>query len=168
MFCQIKNSINYQFNFSSKTILLAFIFLITFFSNSTAKEQEDFSDRFRKLSNQLRCPTCQGLSVQDSEAGFSKSIKKKISELMKEDKTDIEIISYFVERYGEWILRTPTKSGFNLVLWLMPIVVILSGLFFVLFRSKLWVSQPNYVDLASLTEEEERILKEDLDQFKES
>ena len=83
----VKNSINYQFNFSWITILLTFILLSTIFSDSKAKEHEDFSERFRKLSNELRCPTCQGLSVQDSEAGFSKSIKNKIIELIKEGKT---------------------------------------------------------------------------------
>ena len=164
----IKNNINYQFNFSWITILLTFILLSTIFSDSKAKEHEDFSERFRKLSIELRCPTCQGLSVQDSEAGFSKSIKNKIIELIKEGKTDIEIMAYFVERYGEWILRSPTKTGFNLVLWLLPIVGILFGLIFVLFRSKSWIRQPKYVNLTSLTEEEERVLKEDLARFKES
>ncbi len=158
----IKNSINYQFNFSWITILFTFIILSTVSSDIAAKEHEDFSDRFRKLSNELRCPTCQGLSVQDSEAGFSKSIKNKIIELIKEGKTDIEIMAYFVERYGEWILRSPTKTGFNLVLWLLPIVGIFFGLIYVLFRSKSWVRQPKYVNLESLTEEEEKEISKEL------
>ena len=72
-----------------------------------ASESEQFGARFKKLSNELRCPTCQGLSVKDSEAGFSTSIKGKIRELMKQEKSDEEIMAYFVERYGEWILRSP-------------------------------------------------------------
>jgi len=164
---QIKSSRHYQFNLSWITVLLIFIFLCTAFSVSTAAESEDFSTRFMKLSDELRCPTCQGLSVKDSEAGFSNSIKDKIRELLKEGKSDKEILAYFVERYGEWILRAPTKSGFNLVLWVLPGAGILIGLFFVLFRSKRWVSQPQQDKLASLTPEEERKIKEDLGRFEE-
>ena len=163
----IQNNTYYQFKFIWITFLLTFIILSTAVNISTAAESEEFSDRFRKLSDELRCPTCQGLSVKDSEAGFSNSIKDKIRELMKNGKSDNEILAYFVERYGEWILRAPPKRGFNLVLWILPSAGILIGLFIVLFRSKRWVRQPEYEELASLTPEEERIVKEDLGQFEE-
>jgi len=64
-------------------------------------------------------------------------------------------------------LRAPTKSGFNLVLWILPGAGILIGLFIVLFRSKRWVSQPQQEKLASLSPEEERKIKEDLGRFEE-
>jgi len=86
---------------------------------------------------------------------------------MKDGKSDKEILAYFVERYGEWILRAPTKSGFNLVLWILPGAGILIGLFIVLFQSKRWVSQPQQEKLASLSPEEERKIKEDLGRFEE-
>ena len=163
----IQNNTHYQFNFSWITFLLTFIILSTAVNVSTAAESEDFSDRFRKLSDELRCPTCQGLSVKDSEAGFSNSIKDKISELMKKGNSDEEILAYFVERYGEWILRSPAKRGFNLVLWILPGAGILIGLFIVLFRSKRWVRQPKHEELVSLTPEEERIVNDDLGRFEE-
>ena len=164
---QLQNSTHYQLNFSWIAVLLTFIILGTGFSVVTAAESENFSARFRKLSEELRCPTCQGLSVKDSEAGFSNSIKDKIRELMKNGKSDKEILAYFVKRYGEWILRAPTKSGFNLVLWILPGAGISIGLFFVLFRSKRRVSQPQHEKLASLTPEEERRIKDDLGRFEE-
>ena len=46
-------------------------------------EKDQLDKRFKKLSNELRCPTCQGLAVKDSQAGFSTSIKGKIRELME-------------------------------------------------------------------------------------
>ena len=164
---QLQNSTHYQLNFSWIAVLLTFIILGTGFSVGTAAESENFSARFRKLSEELRCPTCQGLSVKDSEAGFSNSIKDKIRELMKNGKSDKEILAYFVKRYGEWILRAPTKSGFNLVLWILPGAGILIGLFIVLFRSKRWVRHPKHEELVSLTPEEERIVKDDLGRFEE-
>lgn len=145
--------------------LFALIILCSTFTVTFAAESEEFEARFRKLSNELRCPTCQGLSVKDSEAGFSNSIKDKIHELMKLGKTDKEIKEYFIERYGEWILRAPPKKGFNLVLWILPGAGIGIGLLWVMILSKRWVTKPQLEELAQLTPEEERKLKEDLERF---
>ena len=132
-----------------------------------ASENEHFQVRFKKISNELRCPTCQGLSVKDSEAGFSTSIKGKIRELMKQGKSDKEIMAYFVERYGEWILRAPPASGFNMVLWVLPGVAILTGLVWVLYRSKNWVEKPTK-EMIMLTPDEEKKIMDDLGRFEKS
>ena len=130
-------------------------------------ENEQFEERFKKLSNELRCPTCQGLSVKDSEAGFSTSIKGKIRELMKQGSSDGEIMAYFVERYGEWILLSPPLSVFNLVLWVLPGVAIISGLLWILYRSRNWIEEPTK-EMTGLTPEEEQKIKDDLVRFEKS
>ena len=132
-----------------------------------ASENERFEVRFKELSNELRCPTCQGLSVKDSEAGFSTSIKGKIRELMKHGKSDEDIKAYFVERYGEWILRAPPVSGFNMVLWVLPGAAIVTGLLWVLYRSKKWVEKPTK-EMTGITPEEEQKIKDDLGRFDKS
>ena len=136
-------------------------------SFTISSEIEQFDERFKELSNELRCPTCQGLSVKDSEAGFSTSIKGKIRELMKKDKSDEEIKAYFVERYGEWILRAPPVSGLNIVLWVLPGATIITGLLWVLYRSKYWVEKPKE-EIIGLTSEEEQKIKDDLGRFEKS
>ena len=148
--------------------LFALIILCSTFKVTFAAEREEFEARFRKLSNELRCPTCQGLSVKDSEAGFSNSIKDKIRELMRQKISDKEIREYFIERYGEWILRAPPMQGFNLVLWILPGAGIVIGLFWVVFRSKNWVTNSHHEELAQLTPEEEQKLKNYLGRFEES
>ena len=132
-----------------------------------ASESEKIEVRYKKLSNELRCPTCQGLSVKDSEAGFSTSIKGKIRELLKQGKSDEEIKAYFVERYGEWILRAPPVSGLNMVLWVFPGAAIVTGLFWVLYRSKNWVEKPTK-GMTRLTPEEEKKIMDDLGRFEKS
>ena len=136
-------------------------------SMTFALESEQFDVRFKKLSNELRCPTCQGLSVKDSEAGFSTSIKGKIRELMMQGKSDEEIKAYFVKRYGEWILRAPPVSGFNLVLCLLPGAAIVTGLLWVLYRTKNCVEKPT-MEMTGLTLEEEQKIMDDLDRFEKS
>ncbi len=130
-------------------------------------EKDQLEERFKKLSNELRCPTCQGLAVKDSEAGFSTSIKGKIRELMEKGSSDEEIIAYFTERYGEWILRAPPVSGFNLVLWILPGAAIITGFLWVIYRSKKWVEKPTK-GLTELSPEEEQKIMDDLSRFENS
>jgi cytochrome c-type biogenesis protein CcmH/NrfF len=82
---------------------------------------------FREVAKDLRCPTCTGLSVLESDASFSVQIKDQVHEQMKLGKSKDEIIKYFVERYGPWILREPPKEGFNLLAWGVPIGLLIGG-----------------------------------------
>ncbi len=82
---------------------------------------------FRDVAKELRCPTCTGLSVLESDASFSVQIKDQVHEQMKLGKSKDEIVKYFVERYGPWILREPPKEGFNLLAWGVPIALLIGG-----------------------------------------
>ena len=162
-FCKRSNFLNIRF------FIGLFVLIITCCmpAMNFATENEELEARFKELSKKLRCPTCQGLSVKDSEAGFSTSIKGKIRELMKQGKSDEEIMAYFVERYGEWILRAPPVSGFNMVLWVLPGAAIMAGLIWVLYRSKKWVEKPT-MGITPLTPEEEQKIMDDLGRFEKS
>lgn len=87
----------------------------------------DNDSSFREVAKDLRCPTCTGLSILESDASFSVQIKDQVKEQMQLGKSKDEILSYFVERYGPWILREPPKKGFNLLAWLIPIVLLCLG-----------------------------------------
>ncbi len=158
-----KNLLKFPFFIGS----LIFIITCGIHSMIFAAENKNFEERFKKLSNELRCPTCQGLSVKDSEAGFSTSIKGKISELLKQGNSDEEIKAYFVERYGEWILRAPPLSGFNILLWVLPVATIITGLSWVIYRSKKLIEKPTN-EITELTPEEEQKIIDDLSRFEKS
>jgi cytochrome c-type biogenesis protein CcmH len=80
------------------------------------------------LGKQLRCAVCQGVSIADSPASMARAQLDKVRELVVQGKTDDEIFDYFVDRYGEWALMEPRKSGVTLGLWLFPIVLLVVGL----------------------------------------
>jgi cytochrome c-type biogenesis protein CcmH len=90
--------------------------------------------RVQALGKQLRCAVCQGVSIADSPASMARAQLDKVRELVAENKTDEEIYEYFVERYGEWALMEPRKSGVTLGLWLFPLVLLGVGLV-IIFRS---------------------------------
>lgn len=88
---------------------------------------EEKRDEFLDVAKDLRCPTCTGLSVLESDAPFSKQIKDIVKEQVEAGKNKAEVLQYFTERYGPWILRAPPKQGFNLLAWLVPIAILILG-----------------------------------------
>jgi cytochrome c-type biogenesis protein CcmH len=87
--------------------------------------------RVQKLGKVLRCAVCQGVSIADSPASMARAQLDTVRELVAEGKTDEEIVEYFVARYGEWVLLEPPKHGFNWIVWLGPLALILGGFFII-------------------------------------
>jgi len=92
--------------------------------------------RVQALGKQLRCAVCQGVSIADSPASMARAQLDKVRELVAEGKSDQEIFDYFVERYGEWALMEPKKSGVTLGLWLFPVLLLAVGLWVIWNQSK--------------------------------
>ncbi len=87
--------------------------------------------RVQRVGKLLRCAVCQGVSIADSPASMARAQLDKVRELVTEGKTDDEIYEYFVERYGEWALMEPKKSGVTLGLWVLPVALLLVGVFLI-------------------------------------
>jgi cytochrome c-type biogenesis protein CcmH len=82
---------------------------------------------FRDAAKDLRCPTCQGMSILESDAAFSVQMKNAVKEKVKEGMNKDQILQFFTERYGPWILREPPKSGFNSIAWILPLALMFGG-----------------------------------------
>lgn len=79
------------------------------------------------LASELRCPVCQGNSLQDSPSEMAQEMRSLIRDQLRAGKTPDEIRAYFVGRYGEWVLLQPKAEGFNLIVYLVPVAVLLVG-----------------------------------------
>jgi cytochrome c-type biogenesis protein CcmH len=100
--------------------LLAMVAMVALAGAAWGLSGEALDRRVREISDGLRCPTCQSISVNDSEAAFSRQIRAKVRRMLEEGQREQQIKAFFVSRYGEWILRAPKKEGLGLVLWLLP------------------------------------------------
>ncbi|MCP4810790.1 MAG: hypothetical protein GY913_11240 [Proteobacteria bacterium] len=85
-------------------------------------------ERTANLAAGLRCPVCQGMSVNDSSTEAAVSMKTRIQELVEQGYTDDQITDYFVARYGVWILLAPPKDGVNWLLYTIPGLIALMGI----------------------------------------
>lgn len=94
--------------------------------------------RTARVARQLRCPVCQQLSVEDSPSRVSRSFRGRIRELVVAGKSDEEIKSFFVARYGDWILLSPPRRGMGLAVWVAPVAVLLTGLGVVAAAVRRW------------------------------
>jgi cytochrome c-type biogenesis protein CcmH len=90
------------------------------------------------VASQLRCPVCQGESIQDSPSELAKEMRDLVKTQLAEGKTPAEVKAYFVSKYGEWILLDPRAHGFNLVLYAAPYVLLLAGLGVVVVAVRRW------------------------------
>jgi cytochrome c-type biogenesis protein CcmH len=84
-------------------------------------------DLTRDIAAGLRCPVCQGLSVADSPSKTAVTMKHRVRELVAEGYSEDQIQSYFIARYGEWVLLEP-KIAENWLVWLAPVVLAAAGL----------------------------------------
>ncbi|NEX44733.1 cytochrome c-type biogenesis protein [Pseudotabrizicola algicola] len=85
--------------------------------------------RARAISRDLRCPVCQGESIDDSNAPISRDLRLVVRERIMAGDSDAEVIDFVVSRYGEFVLFNPRAEGANLILWLAgPAVLLLGGI----------------------------------------
>ncbi len=80
-------------------------------------EDPDLEARARGLDHALRCVVCQSESVASSNAQWAVDARKVIREQVEAGQSDAEIVDFFVERYGEFVLMTPRSTGSNWLLW---------------------------------------------------
>lgn len=96
----------------------------------------------RSLAAELRCPVCQGLSLEDSPTELSMEMKGVIREQLAEGRSPAEVKEYFVARYGEWILMEPRPRGFNLLVYVLPVLALLAGGGLVVGVVRRWTRAP--------------------------
>ena len=107
-----------------KLLRLFFIIFFIILPNQIKAEDGDLKN---KITKNLRCLICQGQSVYDSDSEFANSLKIVVNKKLDEGFSEKEIYKYFEDKYGEWILFDPLFNKNTYFLWLLPLLIFLSG-----------------------------------------
>lgn len=125
---QFKKSLA-QLNLICCLVLLSFSFTnlavaqVDTFEFETAEQQE----RFRQLSNELRCPQCQNANLTGSTGGIAEDLRREVHRMIMEGMTNAEIEQFVFERYGDFIFYRPRLRAETVLLWFGPLVFLLIG-----------------------------------------
>ena len=90
-------------------------------------DTEEQQQRFRRLSNDLRCPMCQNVNLTGSTGGVAEDLRREIHRMIMEGMTDEEIEQFMFERYGDFIFYRPRLRADTLLLWFGPLIFLLVG-----------------------------------------
>jgi cytochrome c-type biogenesis protein CcmH len=107
------------------------------------RADSELESRVRAVSSELRCPVCQGESIQDSPAALAVEMKAVVREQLASGRTPDEVKSYFVDKYGEWILLRPRASGWNALVYALPLIALLIGVAVIVRATRRWSVRPS-------------------------
>ena len=91
--------------------------------NDLSAEQRTY-----KLYRELMCPVCDGQTIDQSKSPIAEDMKQSVRTQILNGRTNQEIRDYFVKRYGNSVLATPNTSGFELLAWIMPFLIVSAGI----------------------------------------
>ncbi len=114
--------------------------------------------RARDISQNLRCLVCQNQSIDDSNADLARDLRILVRERLTAGDSDSEVVTYVVNRYGDFVLLKPPFKGTTYVLWFGPAIIALLGLIAVLVFYRRRRTAPEAAAAPPLSDAERRRL----------
>ena len=92
--------------------------------------------RYKRLIAELRCLVCQNQNLADSNAELAKDLRSQTYSMIKAGKTDEEIVTFMVNRYGDFVLYRPPVKSTTFLLWFGPLLLAAMGGLILLLQIK--------------------------------
>jgi cytochrome c-type biogenesis protein CcmH len=86
------------------------------------------ADRYRALTQELRCLVCQNQSLAESDADLAADLRARVHAMLEAGADDREITDYMVARYGDFVRYRPPLKASTVALWIGPFVLGAAGL----------------------------------------
>ena len=84
----------------------------------------------RELFLQIKCPVCAGQVIESSNTEIAFQLRKLVRQKISEGLSDQEIKNYLIAEYGEDILNSPSFNSSAIWLWILPLIFVFFGVFF--------------------------------------
>ena len=83
--------------------------------------------RMVRITAELRCLVCQNQTIADSNAPLAVDLRRETRELLKQGKSDAEVVDYMTARYGDFVLYRPPLRATTALLWFGPALLLVVG-----------------------------------------
>jgi cytochrome c-type biogenesis protein CcmH len=84
-------------------------------------------ERYRTLTEELRCPKCQNQNIAASNAPIAMDLRQEIFRMLEEGQSNDQIVDYLVARYGDFVRYKPPVNTKTLLLWYGPAGLLVLG-----------------------------------------
>ena len=122
--------------------LLAILVLTLAFSSSGAAQSDlpgtPSDDEVNAIAKQLYCPVCENIPLDVCGTQACAQWRELIREKLDQGWTEDQIKMYFVEQYGDRVLASPPARGLNWLVYIIPPLAILAGLYILLRAFQAW------------------------------
>ena len=85
--------------------------------------------RMTRITSELRCLVCQNQTIADSNAALAVDLRREARALLKQGKSDAEVVDYMTQRYGDFVLYRPPLRATTMLLWFGPALMLAIGAF---------------------------------------
>ncbi|MCL4439835.1 MAG: cytochrome c-type biogenesis protein CcmH [Firmicutes bacterium] len=119
----------------SKQVILLLIALSLFIWPGTAS-----ASLYDDITESLICPACldDRMTVASCGDSTAEQAKEDIKAKLAAGQTKDQILAGYVAKYGDIILTVPSKSGFNIMAWVIPPLATIAGTLLVYFVVTRW------------------------------
>ena len=92
-----------------------------------AANSADHEAEARKIEGLLMAPCCGANTLALHESGAAHEMKRELREMLAAGKTRQEILDHYVAEHGVTILAVPPSVGFNLLVYILPVLALILG-----------------------------------------
>ena len=96
-------------------------------SQTETKSAEEMEELAQGIGKKLMCPVCPSETIDQSQVQLAKQMRDIVREKLAAGESREEIFQFFVDRYGIGVLAEPPRSGFNLLVWVVPPIALVFG-----------------------------------------
>lgn len=123
---------------------------------NTATSEQEIEMRAHKIGEALRCVVCQNQSIDESNAPLAADMRVMVRERLRSGDSNVQVIDYMRERYGDFVLLKPPLQGNTILLWMAPFFLMCAFLIWYAVQAKRKKPMPASTPLS---EEETRQFK---------
>jgi len=109
-------------------LVIGLVAVVLAVASSARPHTETSTERVDRITSELRCVVCQGLSVKDSPSESARQMRDLVAQRIAEGRTDDQIRDEFRASYGDWVVLSPPLASWSGLVWLVPFVALAVGL----------------------------------------